>query len=136
MEILKNFTHKETWSRRGKDFLIEVVRWESMTEETYNRIKNEIGLDNGRYVWNIYCYIYPKHRLFEGISGEGDCPVNVFHGGCTFEKWNTKLNGEVTSKQYGCDYNHYGDDGYTWMETPMQAITIFNDAQEIFEELS
>lgn len=131
------YTHKETWSRRGKDFLIEVVRWETMTEEIYKKLQKDIGLNNGRYVWNIYCYIYSKHKLFDAILGEEyeDCPV-PFHGGCTLSQWNRKQDGTVTSKQYGCDYNHYQDEHFTFIEKPEEAYEVFNDAEEIFNELS
>jgi hypothetical protein len=138
MNRLNDYTHKEIWSRRGKDFLIEVVRWETLTEEKYKKIKEEGYAFNGRFVWNIYCYLYPKHKKFNLPENEeyGECPINSFHYGCTYVNWHRKADGTITSKQYGNDYNHYGDECFTYIEKPEDAYTIFNDADELFEELS
>jgi hypothetical protein len=136
--MLNNYKRKEVWVRNGKDFLIEVVRWETMTEEQYNKLKLVGATFNGRFVWNVYCYLYPNHRKFDLAKeeGYGDCPVNALHYGCTFVKWHLKTDGTITSKQYGSDYNHYQDERFTYIEKPEDAYAIFNDAEELFEELS
>lgn len=138
MNRLNDYTHKEIWSRRGENFLIEVVRWEKMTQEKYEELRKTIDLIDGRFVWNVYCYIYPKHRLFNDCENEDmcDCPINNFHCGCTFANWHIKADGTITAKQYGSDYNHYQDERFTYIEKPEDAYVIFNDADELFEELS
>jgi hypothetical protein len=134
--MLKNYTQKAIWIRKGENFLIEVVRWEKMTQEVHEEMRRKIGLDDGRFVWNIYCYIYPKHRLFNEILQEEDCPINCFHGGQTLAHWHIKADGTVTAKQYGCDYAHWGDEHFSFMEQPEEATEIFNDAEDLFNILS
>jgi hypothetical protein len=136
--MLTNYTHKETWSRKGKDFLVEVVRWERMTEEQCKKMRETIGDIGGRFIWNIYCYIYPNHRLFDAIKEESifECPVNNLNSGCTFARWHINQKGEVMSKQYGCDYNHYDEEHFTYIEKPDDAYVVFNDAEDLFNELS
>lgn len=136
--MIKDYKHKEIWCRRGKDFQIEIVRWETMSEEQYNKMKSIGAAFNGRFIWNVYCYIYPNHRLFNVPKEEDlcDCPVNNLHGGCTFAQWHRNTEGNIMSKQYGSDYNHYHDEHFTYIERPEDAFEVFNDAQELFEELS
>ena len=135
--MLNKYAHKETWSRRGKDFLMEVVRWETMPKEKYEELKAKCSLDEGRFIWNVYCYIYPPHPLFNKAEKEDiyDCPIDNFHGGCTFSKWHMGTDSGITSKQYGCDYNHYRDDRFTHIENPERAYEVFADAEELFKEL-
>jgi hypothetical protein len=134
---MKNYKHKETWSRRGNNFLIEVTRWESMDKERYERLKKEIGLLTGRFVWNVYCYIYPKHPFFNKSKTEDifDCPVENLHYGCTFAHWHNNKDGEVVCKQYGSDYGHYTDGEFAKIENPEDAYVVFNDAEDLFKEL-
>ena len=130
--------HKEVWGRMGKDFYIEVVRWESMTAEEYESMRERGMAFNGRFIWNIYCYLYPDHPRFNLAKEEDmcDCPINSFHYGCTYAKRNRSIDGTVICKRYGNDYNHYGDDHFTYIEKPEDAFQIFSDADELFEELS
>ena len=135
--MLKEYIHKETWSRRGKDFLIEVVRWETIPKEKWEEMRLRVGLDTGRFVWNVYCYIYPKHPLFSKFEKEDmfGCPIENFHCGCTFAKWYRDEKSEVTCKTYGCDYNHLHDERFTYIEKPEMAISVFCDAEALFKEL-
>jgi hypothetical protein len=137
--MLKNYKRKEVWSRGGKDFLIEVVRWETITEEKLKEIQSKIpSYNEGRFVWNVYCYIYPKHPLFIKLDTEDmfNGRIENFHGGCTFSKWHRSADGEITAKQYGCDYNHYQDDRFTHIENPERAYVVFHDAEALFKELT
>lgn len=136
--MLSDYRRKEVWAKRGKDFLIEVVRWETVTEEQYKDMRAEGLAFNGRFIWNIYCYLYPNHRMFNLPKNEtyGECPINSFHGGCTYVRWHRKADGEITAKAYGCDYNHYQDEHFTYIEKPEDAYEIFGDAKELFKELS
>jgi hypothetical protein len=108
-----------------------------MTEEKFNEFKSRWGSDTGRFVWNVYCYIYPKHPLFDKLDKEDifGCPIDNFHGGCTYSRWARKPDGEITCKQYGCDYNHYQDEHFTFIENPEYATTVFADAEALFNEL-
>lgn len=138
MDYLKEYKHKETWGRRGNNFYVEVVRWEIMSAEKFDEYKQKWGSDTGRFVWNVYCYLYPNHPLFNASEKEDmfDCPVNSFHGGSTFAEWYRKEDGTVSCKKYGCDYNHYQDEDFTHMESPNDAYEVFMDAENLFNELS
>ena len=124
-KALKKYTHKETWSRRSEDFTVEVARWEDESP------------DGTKYKWNVYCYIYPKHKLFEVPKEESmcDCPINNLHNGCTLARWHTDGSGKVTSKQYGSDYSHIWDEGMEKIKEPEDAQSVFNDAEDLFNEL-
>jgi predicted NBD/HSP70 family sugar kinase len=127
MDILKEYKHKEIWIKHGKDFAVEIVRWSMLPEDKYVEMKEKIPFySQGNYVWNIYCYIYPKHKLFdtlkeEDIYGGRDL---YFHGGSTYCQWHRDREGNLQSKQYGCDYNHWGDEEYThiknWRNVPIK----------------
>ena len=122
---MDKYSHKETWSRRGEDFNIEVTRWEYVSSE------------GPHYNWNVYCYIFPKHKLFDIPLTESmsDCPVNNLHCGCTLARWNKDASNEVMSKQYGSDYSHILDDGMERVKDPGYARNVFNDAEDLFQEL-
>ena len=136
--MLGKYTHKETWSRRGKDFLIEVVRWETINASKLLEIKAKIpSYDTGRFIWNVYCYIYPKHPLFNKPQTEDmfDCPVKSLNCGCTYARWSRDKDGEIQCKQYGSDYVHIWDEGMDKIENPEYAYRVFNDAEDLFNEL-
>jgi len=108
-----------------------------MPKEKWDEMKNRISLDTGRFVWNVYCYIYPKHSLFNKLEKEDmfDCPIENFHCGCTYAKWYRNEKGEVTCKSYGCDYNHLYDERFTFIENSERATQVFCDAEALFKEL-
>ena len=127
MNYLENCTHKETWSRRGEAFCIEVVRWESKGFD-----------DKTEYIWNIYCYIYEGHDLFFELTDEflfGGGRLN-FHHGCTYGRWFRDAENIVRTKQYGCDYNHIWDVDIKDIKDPKEAYEVFNDAEDLFEQLN
>jgi hypothetical protein len=135
--FIKQYKHKETWSRKGENFLIEVVRWETMTKEVYEQLKKEHSIDTGRFVWNVYCYLYKDHPKFNDSNTEDifDCPVQNLNCGCTYVNWARNSDGEVVCKQYGSDYQHIWDDGFDKIEDPEDAYKVFNDAEDLFKEL-
>lgn len=127
MDYLDKYMHKEIWTRRGKNFCIEVIRWE---------VK---GWKTTEYIWNVYCYIYPGHKLFDKLTEENICGgriINNFHKGCTYCMWHRDAEGNILSKQYGSDYNHYDDDEFLKTKNPENAYKVFMDAEDLFEELS
>ena len=120
---IEKYQYKEEWERRSKLFVIVVCRWSYVGSRKNN--------------WNIYCYIFPEHPLFKTlIESTVYSPPIDFHGGCTYFKWFRNEQGEVTSKQYGCDYSHYGDESFDNYMTPEQASEVFYDAEELFRFLS
>jgi hypothetical protein len=59
-----------------------------------------------------------------------------FHCGCTYSHWNFNAGGEITSKQYGCDYLHDGDEMYERFKIKDEAIQVFADGKELWNWLS
>lgn len=127
MNYLNKYMHEEKWIRRGEHFCIEVIRWEIKELETIE------------YIWNVYCYIYPGHKLFDRLLEEDISDgriIKSFHKGCTYCMWYRAAKGNVLSKQYGSDYSHYGDDEFLRIKNPEDAYEVFIDADKLFKELS
>lgn len=125
------WNHVEEWYKQGVDFRVMVKRW-SFTETHWN-------LKEGRQVWNVYAYIYPKHRLWDSFEGpnmfQPAASALPLHCGPTFLKYNTEI-GKIESLQVGSDYRHLGDERFTNYETREAAWEVFRDAEELFEYLS
>lgn len=121
MEIdMSKYRHKKVWDKNGEYFCVEVVLW---------------GTEYGRNMWNIYCCIYPQHKLFDELRNEYDMNDH-FHGGCTYYQWYYGEGGELLSKKYGCDYVHCTDERFSKMKTPEEAEEVFRDAENLFTYLS
>ena len=107
---LEKYMKQSEWTRRSDKFAVELRHW------SYEDSWKPKGVNN---VWNLYCYIYKDHPLFNLIDKDGGTDQDIFykiemHGGCTFFQPHT-VEGEVRSYQIGCDYNHYGDEAYQEM---------------------
>ena len=125
------WSHVEEWHKRGVDFQVMVKRW-AFAEDSY--IPYE-----GRQVWNVYAFIYPKHRLWDSFEGtymfQPAASALPLHCGPTLLKYNNE-NGEVASVQVGADYRHLGDERFSHYETREAAREVFRDAEELFKYLS
>lgn len=141
--LLNNYRHLKKWFRRGKDFGIEIVCWEKYSKKDYDKLANELlPFYNlaipGLYVWNIYCYIYPKNEYFNKLTQDTYLCGNIlpFHGGCTFAEWHKDKEMNVITKQYGCDYNHWDDYKFQRTSNPKEVPEVFQDAEELFQLLN
>ena len=138
---MDNWKHKDAWSRRGKDFVVEVVRWNAgLPLPEFD----EGGLGHR---WNVYAYIHAAHPRFALIEPEhdrgyyqdaiSDLPL---HGGPTF--WRAAFTpGEVLGPtiaawQVGCDYSHLNDDRFGYCATAEDAREVFDDADTLFDFLA
>ena len=119
-----NWSHKDEWGMRGKDFLIVVSRHEEPLSEVFP----ELGIHR----WCVYAYVYPAHPHFAAFDANGsmwqeatqDMPL---HWCPSF--FQAHYNGDgITSFQVGADYNHIGDAHYTHFSTKDQARSVFTDA--------
>jgi hypothetical protein len=119
---------KELWHKRHSLFTVEVSHWLVEKLEPFD--------DVGSHRWAVYCYIYPNHPMFnefDGDSSSQDADKKLpLHGGSSFFVRHCKTDGTVTSIQVGGDYNHLGDDHYTFIETKEHAFSVFHDADELF----
>lgn len=126
------WNHVEEWSKLGVDFRVVVKRW-SFPESHWNQ-------RDGRQVWNVYAYIYPKHRLFDSFEGpdmfQPAASALPLHCGPTFLRYNIGQDGQVASVQVGADYRHLGDERFSHYETREAAREVFRDAEELFTYLS
>lgn len=118
---MNEYRYKEEWLKREKDFSISIHRWK------------HIGSNEN--IWNVYVHICPEHAMFDELQEEYDCKNIEFHGGCTYVKWHRDENGKVTDKNYGCDYNHYGDDYFNDCEKLEDAHELLADVKEIMAVL-
>lgn len=129
---------KYEWKAMGDNFLVSI-------ECRYlpSQFRYELP-----WIWNVYAYLYPKHPRFEKIvpPEEGSyripdgCNGLHFHGGIlgavTLFRPHYDKAGNVTSYQFGSDYDHLNDD---WArETTPQAgphSRVFRDAEVLFTQL-
>ena len=119
----------ELWRKLGTSFCIEV-----------SRHAVEADKFEGEHRWCVYAYIYPAHPNFGGFDeANGICQSAAselpLHGGPSFLKMHRNKNGEVTSIQVGCDYNHVGDVEFSYCETKEDAASVFRDADVLFKWL-
>lgn len=126
---------KHIWSISGAGFAVQVSRHVvTIPEEDISR--------QGPYRWAVYGFVYPSHPLFPKFdpnsytiyqSSVSEAPL---HGGCSFFQKHLGGNGEITSFQFGCDYNHLYDDCYTRFKTKDDALSIFGDACRLHDWLN
>ena len=124
-----NWNHKDEWSVRGTDFLVQVTR------HAVKPIKG-FSVGEGENRWCVYAYIYPKHPKFSEFTEEAiyqPATENIpFHGGCSLCRLHANSSGERTSVQVGADYNHLHDEEFTCLSTPKEAWEVFHDAEKLF----
>jgi len=124
--------HVEEWYKRGVDFQVMVKRW-SISESCVNPRE-------GCQIWNVYAYIYPKHRLFDSFEGpdmfQPAAEALPLHCGPTFLEYHIEQDGRVESLQVGSDYRHHGDARFSHYKTREEAREVFQDAEKLFAYLS
>lgn len=127
---MTSWKHKDTWTRKGKHFAVEITRHSVALEP--------IG-DEGTQRWCVYGYIYPQHPLFAKFEGDSihqvatqDLPL---HCGCTYLRWHRDHDGSVCSVQVGADYNHLHDEQYTHAPT-LADSGVERDANQLFDHLA
>jgi len=131
-----DWKHKDMWSIRGKDFMVQVSRHaEPSREESSGCFDAE-----GPHRWCVYAYIYPKHPHFAAFKGndlwQEATGVLPLHAGCSFLTYHRRDSGDVTSVQVGCDYNHLHDNEYTQHATKEEAWEVFVDAEQLVARLT
>lgn len=133
MNTERKWGYAEEWNMPGNDFMI-VVR-HSRTGPLESSF-----CELGEHRWFVYAYIYPKHRRFLTFVGpdifQDACNRLPLHAGASLLRYHRNDKGEVSSVQVGSDYNHLGDDHYTFLESKDEASAVFYDADRLFERLS
>ena len=123
---MKNWEHKEEWTKAGENCLVKVLRHEQPIIDGFG--------GRGGNIWCVYAYIYPEHPLFSRLSSTEPSGLPL-HKGETFFKIHHGEDGVVTSVQIGADYNHLGDERFTHMHLKDDAIEVFADAITLLERL-
>ncbi len=128
--MLTNWDRKDEWQRSGKDFLIVVRHYTVDPSVVYE----------GPHRWNVYAYIYPKHRAFGSFEGptmyQPAASALPLHGGPSFLCWHYNYDKTPCSVQVGSDYSHLYDDRFHQYATPEDAHEVFSDADELFWHLA
>ena len=131
-----DFRKSELFTLDGDNFIVQAKHW---VELSYKGMQ---AFNDGRNRWAIYAYIYPKHKLFAEIKADGGMWQDAFndlplHRGCSyFKRHIDDESGKTTSYQIGCDYNHHGDDEFTYMKDERDAWGVLEDARRLFKVLS
>lgn len=124
--------HVEEWYKRGVDFQVTVKHWTSP--------ENPWNPQEGRQVWNVYAFIYPKHRLWDSFEGpdmsQPAAEALPLHCWPTFLEYNIGQDGQVASVQVGADYRHFLDERFSNYKTRKDAWEVFRDAEKLFTYLS
>jgi hypothetical protein len=127
---MSEWKKKEIWRKNGKNFCVEVIRH---SVDLYEHERT------GPNRWCVYAYIYPEHWLFAEFSGndmfQAASTILPLHGGPSLFRRHVDEHGAVTSVLVGADYNHLGDDEYTFCDDEEDARSVFNDADDLVEWL-
>jgi hypothetical protein len=139
MEVFmpKGWKRSESWRREGKDFMVEVYHYVSPPPWGLVEPHNAFW-DEGPNRWNVYAYIYPAHPHFAAFDGphmwQDASNLLHFHGGPSYLA-RPMYEGKVSCIKVGSDYNHLNDDYYSHLSTAQEASSVFEDANELFEQL-
>lgn len=131
------YRRTENWKREGKGFLVVVNHYTSHANEELSIYSGE-----GPHRWCIYAYIYPSHPHFAAFDGtENMCQpaasMMPLHDGPSFLRIHSEHSSNtITSYQVGADYNHLYDTEYTHMANEYDALSVFADADILFDWLN
>jgi hypothetical protein len=130
MTDISKWKHKDEWHQRADKFLVVVKHY---TEKPFD-------LYPGVHRWNVYAYIYPKHKLFGEFKGselfQSSASALPLHGGASLLTWHYDDDGKPTIVQVGSDYLHLYDDRFSEYATPEDAYEVFEDAEKLFDYLA
>ena len=129
---MNEWKHKDEWRKNGKGFCVVVSRHEVTLDMSGS------SPDKGIHRWCIYAYIYPTHphfKLFDVEKGMFEQPDYRMHWGLSFFHAHRNDKSEICSIQIGCDYDHLHDDHYTTLATKEAAVSVFNDADDLYAQL-
>lgn len=132
-----NWVKHERWWLRGSNFTIEVIHSDLGRDQRNS--------DDGGHRWCFYAFIYDDHPHYDNFT-ENDmsqeaCRMLPMHSYPSyFERLESHRSGRLMvtkSVKVGCDYNHYGDEHYTYVDTEESAKLngIFDDAQRLYDWL-
>lgn len=123
---------KRLWTRHSRNgFTVQISCHEVEAPEGYS-------FGQGKYRWCVYAYIRKDHPQFckFDFSYERlwqDATDLPFHGGCTYVEYTYDKNGKPICAKVGADYNHFGDEHYTFAEEI--PVMVQHDANDLYATL-
>lgn len=136
--MLEQYRRTEQYKQEGNGFLVMV------SHHTVEALDESGCFDRtGPHRWCVYAYIYPSHPHFKAFDGtetmwQSAATAMPGHGDPSLVRVHTgpKPTYYAGSYQVGWDYNHLHDWSYTQMETPEDALSVFRDADRLFDWLA
>ncbi len=131
------YRKSETWKREGKGFMVTVHHHTEPQREERACYDSE-----GPHRWCVYAYVYPSHPHFAAFDGtetmwQGAAAAMPGHSYVSFLRIHTKQpDNAICSYQVGWDYNHDGDWSYTQLANEQEALSVFSDADALFDWLT
>ena len=121
----KSWKQHQSWFLRGKTFSVEV------------KLHSEKSVfddgTEGEFRWCVYAYVFKTHALFSTFESDRiyqAATENIpLHGGCSY------LTRSPDVVKVGCDYNHLHDSFYTYLAGSEDSISVFQDANNLFDWL-
>jgi hypothetical protein len=130
VDDLTDWSNRKSWYMRSLTHTVEVVMW--TTGESSNR---------GPYRWNVYAYIFDNHPYYRQIDPVGShlqaaVLAMPWHGLPSWFCAKMKLHNHLQHLEIGSDYNHSGDERFTYAGSANEAAEVFRDARQLFDWLS
>jgi len=124
----QNWKHKDLWSKRSKNFTVEI-----------SRHTKQVEYPEGPNCWCVYAYIFPKHPHYAEFVNDhmfqDAAAMMPMHGGPSLLQW--LWNGEKKiGVKVGCDYQHLHDDHFQHYAKEDDAYEVFHDAEDLFQWLA
>lgn len=134
---MSDYREKQTWTREGKHFGVEVVHWTSERPDEYEYS------ERGPHHWNVYALIGEGHPHFAKFDGpalfqDATC-VLPLHCGASylgiFEARHAYPDKPIRYVKVGSDYGHLHDHEFSHADNPEHAQIVFADADDLFTVL-
>lgn len=143
IEVQERFgVPRREWSSKCNTFNVQVVQHFRDVSATQEAFKAQgWAPDDGGWRWNVYAFIFPSHPAFAKFNPESDSFYQdviagmPFHSGASYIRRHFDHLGRVTCFQVGSDYNHLGDDRFTFMDSVFGAERVFADAIDLIRYL-
>lgn len=129
MSEIGKWEEVHNWKRSTSTFTVEIQ---------HHNIGYEDSVDRGNR-WAVYAYIYPNHPLFKTFSGwdmfqEAACKLPL-HAGPSYIRWHMDKENKPCSIQVGADYNHSGDDKFSYYDAGDVPREVCKDAEQLYQHL-
>ena len=125
----------DRWRKYSKTFEVQIIYWDC----------GYCSKSTGPHRWNVYAYIYGDHPLsdiFDSPTRKDwiaiDALEDYFHGRYSFREEMKVKSALIYPPSHskclkiGSDYNHDGDEKFSYMDTLEKAKEVHADADRLF----